>query len=201
MAFGQAEVRVELLADGPDRAVADDRERGVNVHARREAVGRLALFCPRPGRASARRRLCLLSMSACDTGRAGPDLDRAGALHLRADPLHELAHREHQAAVLVQKRRRPRQIQRVVFDRQRPLERANHRIRRAQRGRAPAGADRVEQIKNFFLADRRGHRNLRLVEIGKRCPQSPRLASRRRRRRSRCHRRVRSRAPAAACRA
>ena len=44
MAVGQAEMRIELLADGADRAVADDRERGVDVHARREAVGRLAFF-------------------------------------------------------------------------------------------------------------------------------------------------------------
>jgi len=106
---------------------------------------------------------------------AGPDLDRAGALHLRADPLHELAHGKDQAAILVQERRRPRQIQRMVLDGQRPLERANHRIRRAQRGRAPAGADRIEQIKNFFFANRHGHRNLCRIEIGKRCAQSPRL--------------------------
>ena len=53
--------------------------------------------------------------------RAGPDLDGAGALHLRADPLHELAHRENHAVVLVQKRRRPRQIQRVMLERQQPI--------------------------------------------------------------------------------
>ena len=44
MAFRQAEMRVELLADGTDRAVADDRERGVNVHAGHEAVGGLSFF-------------------------------------------------------------------------------------------------------------------------------------------------------------
>ena len=78
--------------------------------------------------------------------RAGPDLDRAGALHLRADPLHELAHREHQAAVFVQERRRPRQVQRVVLERQRPLEGANQRRRPArsiaERRLAPTGSSR-----------------------------------------------------------
>src|ERR1017187_6350232 len=38
MAFRRAEALVQLLADVPDRAVADDRERGVNVHAGRETV-------------------------------------------------------------------------------------------------------------------------------------------------------------------
>jgi len=56
---------------------------------------------------------------------AGPDLDGAGALHLRPDPLHELAHRKNHAAVFVEERRSPWQIQRVVFEWQRELERAN----------------------------------------------------------------------------
>jgi hypothetical protein len=111
------------------------------------------------------------SISACERfrhRRAGPDLDGAGALHLRADPLHELAHREHHAAALVQKRRRPRQVQRVALERQHPLEVADQRVRQAQRHRAPAGADGVEQVKHFFLADRRGHRECRpWIEIGK----------------------------------
>ena len=100
-------------------------------------------------------------------GRAGPDLHRARALHLRADPLHELAHRENHAAAFVEKRRRPRQVQRVVLERQRQFEARINVIRRAQRHRAPARAVRVEQVKNFFFAHRRGHRNAGLFNFWK----------------------------------
>ena len=44
MAVGQAEMIVELLADRPDRTVANHRERGTDVHTRREAVSRVALL-------------------------------------------------------------------------------------------------------------------------------------------------------------
>ena len=44
MSFRYAKMRIELLADGADRAVADDRKRSVNVHAGREAIGGLALL-------------------------------------------------------------------------------------------------------------------------------------------------------------
>ncbi len=44
MAVGQAEVGIQLPADGTDRTVSDDCERGMNVHARREAISRLTFF-------------------------------------------------------------------------------------------------------------------------------------------------------------
>jgi len=44
MAFRQAKVGIQLLADGTDRAVTDDRECGADVHARREAIGGIAFF-------------------------------------------------------------------------------------------------------------------------------------------------------------
>src|ERR1035441_8117077 len=44
MTVGQAELRIELLADGADWAVTDDGECRVDVHPRQEAVARLALF-------------------------------------------------------------------------------------------------------------------------------------------------------------
>ena len=105
-------------------------------------------------------------MSAFGDRRAGPDLDRAGALDLRADPLHELAHREHQAAVLVQEGGGPRQFERVVLERQQPAEGADAGVRRAQGPGAAAGADGIEQVEDLLLGDRRGHRDLRRVEVG-----------------------------------
>ena len=150
MASRQAEMLVELLADRADRAVADDGERGVDVHAGHEAVGGLALLVH-----------ALVEQAHADDfvvfdqrlrhRRAGPDLDRAGALHLRADPLHELAHRKHHAAVLVQKGRRPRQVQRVVLERQRPLERANARVRQPAALPSAGSRQRDRAGKALFL--------------------------------------------------
>ncbi len=104
MALGQAELRVELLADGADRTVADDGERGVNVHARHEAVARLALLIHALVEQPDAEDFMIFDQHfgyRC----AGPDLHRPRALDLCADPLHELAHREHQPAGLVQESR------------------------------------------------------------------------------------------------
>ena len=99
VALGQAEMRVELLADRADRAVADHGQRGVDVHAGHEAVAGLALLVDALVEQAHADDLVVFDQRLGHR-RAGPDLDRAGALHLGADPLHELAHREHQPAVL-----------------------------------------------------------------------------------------------------
>ena len=165
VAFGQAELRVELLADGADRAVADDGERGVDVHARHEAVARLALLIHALVEQADADDFVVLDQRLGHR-RAGPDLDRAGALDLGANPLHELAHREHQPAGLVQERRRPRQFDRLMLERQQSLKRPDAGIRRAQGPGAPARADRVEQIDDFLLRDRGGHGDFFGVEVG-----------------------------------
>ena len=54
--------------------------------------------CVRPGAHLIQQARLMASTCCARDRRAGPDLDRAGALHLRADPLHELAHRKHHAA-------------------------------------------------------------------------------------------------------
>jgi len=132
-------------------------------------------------------------------GSAGPNLDRAGCFAPARRPMHELAHREIRPPSLCRERRRPRHlIQRVVFHRQRPLEGAN--IASAARNVPSAGWRRwIEQIKNFFLADRRVSESA-LGRDWEMLRAKARLSSRRRRRRSRCHRARRSRVPAPACR-
>jgi hypothetical protein len=124
VAVRQTELRVELLANRTHGAVADDGERGVDVHTGRETVGWIAFFIHALIEQADTNNFLLLN-ERLRNWRAGPDLDGAGALHLRADPLHELAHRKNEAVVLVQKRRRPRQVQRVMLKRQHPFERVN----------------------------------------------------------------------------
>ena len=76
VAFGQAELRVELLADGADRAVADNGERGVNVHARHEAVAGLALLIHALVEQADADDFVVLD-ERLGHRRAGPDLHRA----------------------------------------------------------------------------------------------------------------------------
>ena len=61
-----------------------------------------------------------------------------------------------------------------MFKRQREFRRANQRVGQLQRSRAAARAVRVEQIQNFFLADRRGHRDAGGFDFGKTRAQRPR---------------------------
>ena len=122
IALRQAELFVELPADRTHGAVAHDGERSADVHARHEALGWRALFVrPLIDQPHAYNAVALDQRAR--HGRRGPHLDGAGAHHLRAHPLHELAHREHQTVVLAEKGRDPRQVDRVVFKGQRPLER------------------------------------------------------------------------------
>ena len=110
MVFRQTEKVVQLPADRADRAVAHHGQRGVNVHARREALGGRALFGHALIEQADADHFSVFDERLRD-GRAGPDLNGARALHLRADPLHELSHRKHHAAALVEEAGRPRQIQ------------------------------------------------------------------------------------------
>ena len=61
-----------------------------------------------------------------------------------------------------------------MLERQREFERANEPIRQTKCCRTPAGAVRVEQVKHFFFADRRRHRNAGLLDFRKTCAQRPR---------------------------
>ena len=117
MAFGQAELRVKLLADGADGAIADHGERGVDVHARHETVARFALLINALVQQTDADDLVIFD-ERLRYGSAGPNLDRASALDLGANPLHELAHREHQPTILVQERRRPGQLDGLMLERQ-----------------------------------------------------------------------------------
>jgi len=92
-------------------------------------------------------------------------------LYLRADPLHELPHREHHAAVLVQECGCPGKIQRVLLDRQRPFEDADQLVGQFYRGGATTRANWVEQIQHLFLANWRGHGNARRVNVRNTCAQ------------------------------
>ena len=65
MAFGQAEVRVQLLAHGTDRAVGNNRKRGMNVHAGGEAVCQCP-FSSTPWSSKRTPTTLYPSMSACD---------------------------------------------------------------------------------------------------------------------------------------
>ena len=173
VAVRQTELFVKLAANRADRAVTNHRERGVDVHAGGEAIGGIAFFVHALIEQADTNNFFLLNERQRNR-RAGPDLDGAGALQLRADPLHELAHRKNHAVVLVQKRRRPRQIQRVLLERQGKFCRANQFIREVQRHRAAARAVRVEQIQSFFLAHRRGHRDAGGFDFWKTRLQRPR---------------------------
>ena len=152
MAVGQAEGFVELPSDGAHRPIADDRQPGANVHAR------LAALIAEPD-AAARRSS---SISAAATGMPGQICTVPVAAISLADPLHELAERHHQAAVLVQERRDVGQFDAVIA---RNPERAKAPIGHAQRQRTTAGADRVEQINDLLGRDRRGHRDRGGIEI------------------------------------
>ena len=131
VAFRHAELRVELLADGADGAVADHGERGVDVHARHETVARFALLINALVQQPDADDLVIFD-ERFGYWRAGPNLDRASALDLGADPLHKLAHREHQPTILVQERRRPGQLDGLMLERQQSPEGPDTGIPRAQ---------------------------------------------------------------------
>jgi len=158
--LGHAELAVELLAERTDRAVADHGQRGADVHARRKRAGGRAVFLDALIDEAHADDLLVLDERG-GRRRGGPDLHGAGAHRLRADPLHELAHGEHESVVFREEGRNPRQLDRVVF----ALKKFQHGVGRAQRERAAAGADGIEQVRDFFRLHRRGHRDLRGIKL------------------------------------
>ena len=156
---GQTEALVEPLADRADGAVAHDGELRANVHAGHEAVGgRAELVHALIGEAEAGYAAILRVRDAGEDGAADgsarPDLHEAVGHELRADPLIELADGEDQAALLVQKRRRPGQLEGMIFDPP-PFPKTKKIIAEAQQRGAPAGADGIEQVENALLLDLR----------------------------------------------
>ena len=99
--LGHAEMFVQLLAHGSYGTVGDDSERGMNIHAGHEAFRGGAFLSDSLIQQADADDFAVLD-ERLGYGSAGPDLHCACALDLSADPLHELAHGEHDAAFLVQ---------------------------------------------------------------------------------------------------
>jgi len=173
MARGKSKPGVELQPDRADGAIANHRQRGVNVHSRHETIAGPALLVHALIQQPDPLNLLAGNKRLGHRG-AGPDLDRAGALHLRPNPLQELAHRKHQSAGLMQKSGRPRQLERLMPNRQQPAKSPETGVRRAQRPGSAADAEGIQQINHPLLRDRGGHGNLPRVELGQRRAQPPR---------------------------
>ena len=164
VSLGNTERLVELLSDRANRTVGHDGETRAHFHTGHESVGRLAVLRhalidePYAGHAA------VLDDRFAD-GAAGPDLRGAGADDLLRDPLGELSHREDESAVLFEEVGRPRQFHRMVFHAQDRSERADGDIGDAHERGSPAGADWIEEVKNFFVRHGRGHRDVRGIEV------------------------------------
>ena len=110
MAGGEAELFVELPANWTNRTIADDGQRGANIHAGGKAVGGVALLvCPLVHEADAGDFIPFHQRFG--DGGARPDLNRSGAHQLGADPLVELPDGQHQPAMLLQIGRDVRQLE------------------------------------------------------------------------------------------
>ena len=164
VSVGEAEFRVELAADGAHGPIAHHREGRADIHAGKvvglgSALGVHALI----GEAHAEDAFAGGIDEGFGDGHAGPDLDRAGAHQFTADELHELAEGENQAAGLVEKRRNIGQFDAVVAV---EAEGAQGAIGEFERGRAAAGAHRIEQIDHSLLLHRRGHGDAADIQMG-----------------------------------
>ena len=98
--FRQTKVLVKQLADGTDRAVADDRQISINVHAGHKCGIRLAVFID--------ALICqanalddILIKERFTHGCTGPQLRHSGSHQLRTHPLVELADGKYHAAVFI----------------------------------------------------------------------------------------------------
>ena len=161
------EMFVDLPTNRTHRSITNHRQRGANIHPRREAVRRVA-FLVRP----------LIDEPHTDNAAAidqwlgdrctRPNLNRTCIHQLCAHPLIELPQGQQQPAVLAQVRRDVGQLQGRTFDRQQSLERANHSVRCLQCHRATARADWIKQVQNLFVLHGGAHRNLRRVEVRER---------------------------------
>ena len=166
MAIGKSEALVESLADRAYRAVAHDRQLRAHVHTGHEAVGGCAeLVHALVGEAQAFDSLAVEERSA--DWRARPNLHQTAAHELRTDPLVELAHREHQSAVLLQECGSVGQFEGRVFHTEQRGCRFQQCIPKTQKRGTPAGADGIEQVENALLLHLDGHGNLSRVQVGK----------------------------------
>ena len=161
---GQAEFIVECLADSTDRAVANDGERRADIHSGHEGIGRRSgFFHPLIGEAKAPNFIASEERSA--RWASGPDLHEASGHQLRADPLVELAYGEYQAAVLVEKRRRPGEGKGIISDADELSAKTQEKIAEPQKSGAAAGPDGVEQVHHPLAFDLDGHGNFGRVEV------------------------------------
>ena len=81
------------------------------------------------------------------------------------DPLIELAERENETAMLVHETGNEGKFDGVVARAQKWFEEAEHAIDGAKREGAMTGIDGIEKIDKIFFFYRRGHGNLRKVEL------------------------------------
>ena len=142
---------VERLAHRAHRPVAHHGQRRVDIHPGHESIRRRArAIDPLIGQPNPFDGVSLLARVAREDRRAHrrsrPYLHQAGGHQLRSDPLVELAHGEHQPAVLVQKSRRPGQLERRILHAQQPAQPAQQNASPARsandRRLAPMGSSR-----------------------------------------------------------
>ncbi len=142
VAFGQAELRIELPPHRAHRPIAHHRQRGAYVHAGQEAgLGIAVLIHALIDEADSQHPLVFDQRFLYR--HSGPDLHRAGGHQLPADMLQELSQRHHQAALLVQEWRNVGQLHGMLAE----PPRARESCRRqnacaAERRLAPCGSSR-----------------------------------------------------------
>ena len=114
MARRHSDVFVNLAADCSYRTVAYDRQRGAQVHARRETCFRMSLqIGALVGEPHARNRVVIEQWFG--DRHARPDLYHARRCDLIADPLVELSQRKHEAVVFPHERGRKGHLKRVML--------------------------------------------------------------------------------------
>ncbi len=165
VAGGHAEFPVQLAADRADRAIPHHSEGRPYVHARHETGFRIALLIDAlVGDAHASD--APVFDQRVRHGASRPNLHGPGHHERLPHPLVELADGKDQPIVLLEKIGRVGQFHRVLLHRRHASEGANHAVGESQRSRAAAGAVRVEQVEHLLMPYRRGHGNLRNVQVG-----------------------------------
>ena len=116
---------IDVAADRSHRTVAHHRQRGVQVHARRETrVGMALKVGALIGEPHASNRVSFNQRFG--DRHARPDLHQAGGGDLIADPLVELAKRQHEAIVLSHEGRSIGQFEGIVLHSEDETERAQY---------------------------------------------------------------------------
>ena len=196
--LGHAQRLVELAADRAHRAVGHHRQRGVHVHPGQVAgLGPALPVHALVEQPHAADRLAVeqrLGRPACPARSARCRWPSPGAdIHCMSWPIEKI-----RPSPLCRNGGRPGQLERVLVD---AVEGAQGPVGGAEHHRAPARAHRIEEVEDLLVLDRRGHGDLRGVEVGEGRPGWRARASPPPTRRSPRRRPARSRAPAAACRA